>query len=445
MKTRHEINTRHEITTDTFGPATKHARDRCNGACKGNCRCPQPAPSRPDMADLTRYPLVSTMRAVSFDDAVVTITWEDDTISRFHHGWLRENSPDPASRHPHSRERLVSPLDIPADIRPKSVTLESPVALAISWDLENQPVSRFDAGWLRAHCYTRHRFIANPTRHHASLTPQPAYWSAVMHSDAMLRVWLRDYLETGWSVISGAPDEHDLSTRLGARIGVVRSSNFGFQFDVMSKAVPISNAYTASDLPLHTDMPHYELPPGTQILHCLRNDAVGGESLLSDGIAVANLMRDHHPEVFRLLSQVSVPFRFQDADGEYNSRHRINECDAAQNPIFVNWSNPQLATLVPIRNQCRYCGPRSGCSWKYLQDPRLPDQLKLNAGQMLVFDIPPDAARRQNSSAPTTGGRHPAGRYSITVRGAEPHADARTPSDSGEQEGSGSEPAFILS
>ena len=36
-------------------------------------------------------------------------------------------------------------------------------------------------------------------------------------------------------------------------------------------------------------LPHYELPPGTQILHCLRNDAVGGESLLSDGIAVANL------------------------------------------------------------------------------------------------------------------------------------------------------------
>ncbi|HMB10437.1 TauD/TfdA family dioxygenase [Saliniramus sp.] len=410
MKTRHEMNTRHETTTDTLGPATKHSRGRCNGACKGNCRCPQPEPSRPDMADLTRYPLVSTMRAVSFDDAAVTITWEDDTISRFHHGWLRENSPDPASRHPHSRERLVSPLDIPADLRPESVTLESPVALAISWDMTDQPVSRFDAGWLRAHCYTRHRFIANPTRHHASLTPQPAYWSAVMYSDAMLRVWLRDYLETGWSVVSGAPDEHDLSTRLGARIGVVRSSNFGFQFDVMSKAVPISNAYTASDLPLHTDMPHYELPPGTQILHCLRNDAVGGESLLSDGIAVANLMRDHHPEAFRLLSQVSVPFRFQDADGDYNSRHQIIECDAAQNPVFVNWSNSTLAPLDADPEIMPQLRAAIRLFLEYLQDPRFLITLKLDAGQVLVFDNRRMLHGRK-SFDPTTGGRHLQGCY----------------------------------
>lgn len=404
------MNTRTKADRATTTTAPASSRSRCNGACNGKCRCPKPDLTRPDMADLSRYPLVSTIRAVSFDADVVTIAWSDDGISRFHHGWLRENSPDPASRHPHSRERLVSPLDIPADLRPESVTLESPVALAVTWDMAGQPVSRFDAGWLRAHCYTRGDFIANPPRHLASLTPQPAYWNAVMYSDAMLRVWLRDYLETGWSVISGVPDEHDLSTVLGARIGVVRSSNFGFQFDVMSKAAPISNAYTASDLPLHTDMPHYELPPGTQILHCLRNDADGGESLLSDGVAVANLLRNEHPEAFRLLSQISVPFRFQDVDGDYNSRHRIIECDAAQNPIFVNWSNSTIAPLDADPEIMPNLRAAIRLFLTYLQDPRFLITLKLEAGQMLVFDNRRMLHGRK-AFDPQTGGRHLQGCY----------------------------------
>ncbi|GAF53314.1 gamma-butyrobetaine hydroxylase [Psychrobacter sp. JCM 18900] len=51
------------------------------------------------------------------------------------------------------------------------------------------------------------------------------------------------------------------------RVDYLRQTNFGMTFDVISEKSPINLAYTSLSLPLHTDLPNQELPPGYQFLH----------------------------------------------------------------------------------------------------------------------------------------------------------------------------------
>ena len=60
------------------------------------------------------------------------------------------------------------------------------------------------------------------------------------------------------------------------------------------------------------DLPWFELPPGYQFLHCLVNDANGGDSSAIDGFAVADYLRQNEKDIFETL--VSVPLKFRDKD-----------------------------------------------------------------------------------------------------------------------------------
>lgn len=394
------------------GPATL-VRPAHDCACGGRCRCAGTTAPRPDMADLRVYPSdcpIVEVAALGHD--AVRVTWKDGEADGFHFAWLRENDPHPSSRHPLSRERIVRPLDVACEVRPLRVGIHRSGALEVRWAKDDGGhASLFDAGWLRAHRYGRKRGAVTAKAARASRPRSvEATWSALMSDDAAFRCWLDDHLSRGWSVISGVPVAEGMAVAFGERIGTVRSSNFGFSFDVRSKAEPISNAYTSGYLPLHTDLPHYELPPGLQILHCLSNEAEGGASLLADGIAVAELLQRTEPETFERLSCTRVAFRFQDPDSEFNTRHPIIECDPAGRPNYVNWSNSTLAPLDVSFEEM----PRMRAAIRrfvaLVESPRFLIERKLEAGEMLVFDN-----RRmlhgRTAFRPETGPRHFQGCY----------------------------------
>ncbi|KAI1691026.1 taurine catabolism dioxygenase tauD, tfdA family domain-containing protein [Ditylenchus destructor] len=63
-----------------------------------------------------------------------------------------------------------------------------------------------------------------------------------------------------------------------------------------------------------------ETPPGLQFLHCVefKGDSPGGESTLVDGYAVAEHLRHHDPEAFRLLRDVPLRHYFSGANESYS-------------------------------------------------------------------------------------------------------------------------------
>lgn len=85
-------------------------------------------------------------------------------------------------------------------------------------------------------------------------------------------------------------------------------------------------AYLSTPLQMHTDLPYYDYKPGCNLLHCLvqSSNPTGGENLIADGFYVAEQLRQHHPDDFRLLSETLVDWSDLGADeaGTFHSIYR---------------------------------------------------------------------------------------------------------------------------
>jgi gamma-butyrobetaine dioxygenase len=200
--------------------------------------------------------------------------------------WERDNCTCPICVHPSSHERIVTVIDegdgphapVPEGTERADAAVVSP-----------RPVATRNSGM-----------------------PLPIVSFADLAGDAGLERWLVALLESGVAIVTETPNLDGEVVRLAERIGYACPTNFGTIFDVVSKPDPNSNAYTALGLEMHTDLPYYERPPDYQFLHALEADALGGESLLVDGIAVAEMLREEDPDAFELLCSWEVPFRFHD-------------------------------------------------------------------------------------------------------------------------------------
>jgi hypothetical protein len=78
-------------------------------------------------------------------------------------------------------------------------------------------------------------------------------------------------------------------------------------------------------------------------------DGTGGASLLVDGFYAASILRDLHPDAYRLLSTIPIPAH---AAGEagilYRAAHTALEHDAAGNLRAVRWNNDDRSGLRDV-------------------------------------------------------------------------------------------------
>ncbi|MAD41991.1 MAG: hypothetical protein CL623_06325 [Arcobacter sp.] len=138
-----------------------------------------------------------------------------------------------------------------------------------------------------------------------------------MNNDKVLLSWLYNLRDFGISKIVNVENKLNTVKKVAERISFIRETNFGTVFDVISKQSANSAAYTNLKLPLHTDLPTRELQPGLQFLHCLANDASGGESILVDGFKIAEYMREKHKDEYKALSTLTMSFYNKDKNSDY--------------------------------------------------------------------------------------------------------------------------------
>lgn len=91
----------------------------------------------------------------------------------------------------------------------------------------------------------------------------------------------------GLVFVYDVPQDEKSVERLGEKIGSLQETFYGRTWDVVSKPQAENVAYTNKFLGLHQDLLYYPDTPRIQLLHCLDNDADGGESLFSDGVYAA--------------------------------------------------------------------------------------------------------------------------------------------------------------
>ncbi|WP_338473986.1 gamma-butyrobetaine dioxygenase [Pseudomonas sp. MS646] len=365
-------------------------------------------------ADFRSYPLVCALDTVKPLADQVLVTWADGRVSPFHHQWLRDNCPCPQCVYSVTREQVLEIVDVPEDLAPDTTWLDDEGCLCVDWQDGHQ--SRFDPGWLRAHAYdgpSRTERLASKPQHrlwqHDLPLPVFDYQAVVEDADALLQ-WLLAVRDIGLTQVRGVPTEPGSLQRLAQRISFIRESNFGVLFNVQSKADADSNAYTAFNLPLHSDLPTRELQPGLQFLHCLVNDAQGGESIFVDGFAVAEALRQEAPDDFEALCRIPVEFRNKDRHSDYRCLAPIIALDALGHVAEIRMANFLRGPFDTSAEQM----PGLYRAYRRLialtREPRLRLVRRLEPGQLWCFDNRRTLHAR-NAFDPATGARHFQGCY----------------------------------
>ncbi|MFI8480826.1 gamma-butyrobetaine dioxygenase [Pseudomonas sp. NPDC078700] len=341
-------------------------------------------------ADWRDFPVLNRPVKSRVHSDSVEVEWDDDRVSEYHFLWLRDNCPCPLCVHPGTREQVFEIIDVPEDLQAEAVELSGD-DLHIRWQDGHESV--YGAGWLRAHSYDE---ASRDERLHEQRTVRvwktdlaiPRFdYQAVMSNEQSLLQWLLAVRDTGLALMTGMPTSEDILEQVAHRISFIRESNFGSLFEVRTKVEAVnSNAYTSLQLPPHTDLPTRELQPGLQFLHCLVNDATGGESTFVDGFAIAQTIREQFPEDFTLLTQVPVSFRNKAPQSDYRSLGPIIGLDARGEISEIRLANWLRAPFDLSSGDMTAFYRAYRRFFALTRDPAFIVSHRLAAGEMWCFD-----------------------------------------------------------
>ena len=87
-------------------------------------------------------------------------------------------------------------------------------------------------------------------------------------------------------------------------VSIIRETPHGRIYDVRSLPKVHNLAFNADALSLHVDGSYHYYSPGPMLFHFIENTPSGGESVLVDGFAVAEQLRQENPDAFELLCRL---------------------------------------------------------------------------------------------------------------------------------------------
>jgi gamma-butyrobetaine dioxygenase len=238
----------------------------------------------------------------------------DGFAHEFHAFWLRESSNDPQHRDTRTGHKLKDADQIPLDVAIVAVERNADnLALHFS-DGHRAQYSLAGLRRCAEEPFTQ-ELLGKKQLWNASLNPLPRYPLRELQTNSrtLLRL-LDDIARLGFVLVEDVPAELDGMARFIELLGYMRITNNGGIEDI--KAVPDNRVYDLSMTPRalepHVDNPYRVPQPGYVLLHCLTNDAEGGESGLTDGFYVAENLRQRFPDFFNALATVPVRFRYAD-------------------------------------------------------------------------------------------------------------------------------------
>ncbi|MCL7407556.1 TauD/TfdA family dioxygenase [Marivivens donghaensis] len=358
--------------------------------------------------------LSSTMTAphvTEIGDKGLHITLSDGGSHYFNYYWLRDNCPSSFSSV--TRERSFDIFHLDTAPRPNSAAVEGD-ALVIDWAGENH-VTRMPLDWLEAYK------VAKP-RHDPADLPRVAWYSdhyptvprfsqpELVADKTKRAAWIEAMLVHGFTIVTDMPDSNEGLTQTAELMGYVRPTFFGDYFDVKTHINPTNTAYTSAALELHTDTPAEEFAPGIQFLHCRVNTVDGGQSLYSDGVAVANDFRKRDPEGFKLLSEVSIPFFCEHDTYDSRSRQTVIELDQHGEVSGLTISQ-HMADIFDLDQALLDDYYPAFCRFgRMLQEDKYMMRFLMKGGECMVFDNHRIVHGRAAYSA-TSGDRYLRGCY----------------------------------
>ncbi|MDB2514782.1 TauD/TfdA family dioxygenase [Candidatus Pelagibacter bacterium] len=357
-----------------------------------------------------------SIKKIEKNKSNLNIEWSDGERSNFNYFWLRDNCPTAHDKD--SNHRMYNILEASKNLTAKESKVNEEGKLVVKWS-EGDHTSYFDPMWLRENCYTlknKQKFTSPYQLWDNSLENNLDSISIdhdeILNSDEGLSKWLELLHYKGIAIVKNTPVEKESAFPVLNRISHTRQTFFDTPFEVINIPKPNNSAYTAHALRNHMDLPWFENPPGYQFLHCLINDAEGGDSSAVDGFAVADYLRKNEKEIFDIL--VNTPLKFRDKDytqklvrSFYGSAISLTK-DNDYNDIRFSLATMDALDCHPdIMDKVYKAHHRFG---SLLHDDRFQIKFRLGPGDIFSFNNR-RALHGRTAFDPNSGHRHLQGYY----------------------------------
>jgi gamma-butyrobetaine dioxygenase len=323
--------------------------------------------------------------------------------------WLRHNCPCPDCRDPVTGQRLVEITQI-SNGTVATVTAELADCLEVTFTPGGHR-SVFSRAWLAANATPpgkAHGGVggaggvdgsggsggSDPRTEDgkvlwraADLAAAPAVgWASYLADDGVRQYLLDAVARYGAGLLRGVPAEDGMVTAVAETFGYVRETNYGRIFDVRVVADPANLAFTPRAIAPHTDNPYRDPVPTLQLLHCLRDADLGGDTVLVDGFAAAAALRAADPGSFGVLTRTPVPFSYVDKETSLSACQPLIALSPRGRIACVRLNN---RSMQPVRlpfdqAEAVYAAYRAWA--EMVARPEFALRLRLAPGDCLIFD-----------------------------------------------------------
>ncbi|MCX5015638.1 TauD/TfdA family dioxygenase [Streptomyces sp. NBC_00555] len=318
--------------------------------------------------------------------------------------WLRDNCPCTECRDPRTGQKLFQITDLPDGLAIGAARSGVPAAdgspgLEVRWEPDGHR-SVYPQAWLTAHVPGAAPATGAPHagdgRTEADKEPWAAAdlagripeagWDAYIGDRRVRMRTLESVVRLGFVLLRGVPPRDRMVLDVARTFGFVRETNYGELFEVRVEADPNNLAFTGARITPHTDNPYRDPVPTLQLLHCLSNEARGGDSGLVDGFHAAALLRAEDPDAFAVLTRVPVEFAFADARTELRAHRPLIGVDPLGRIREIRFNNRSIGTLHQPAAVVEefYTAYRSFA--ELLLRPELQLDFRLAPGDCVVFD-----------------------------------------------------------
>ena len=240
------------------------------------------------------------------DDLHVYFNGQDSEL--FPNIWLRDHAKDEVNwdKRSNQRKTFTASLDTKLKIK-KAEIIENGRCLSVLWPDLKKPV-----------IYSSDFLMKNKLNNVKKNSSNYKIWKSneigedifVNFNSILSKEGFKKFLNKlntfGFLVIKNCETNINSVEKVANKIGYVRNSIFGGLWSFESNENKADSSYTQEELRPHTDAIYSNDAPGLQLLLCCEYDASGGESIMVDGLKIAQEIKKQSQSMFDLLSKINV-------------------------------------------------------------------------------------------------------------------------------------------
>jgi gamma-butyrobetaine dioxygenase len=319
---------------------------------------------------------------------------------KFPHVWLRDNCRCEKCYHHSANSRFIEWSKFDLNVKPKDVSLDANTVKVI-W--EDGHKSSYQLNWLKFRSFTpESRKTYDATIYRPTKKPwnkdtfddviTKFDYNDILKSNKLLYDWIYNLSVYGVALIQNAPDSSNALNAIIERIAFPKRTHCGSKYAIQTISDSKVNhlAYIPRALQLHTDLSYYEYGPGVTLLHCeVQTEGEGGANIVSDAYYVTEYIKQHHPDVYKVLTDTEVEWRgFGEDNGtEFFKLYRSPVINLNKHGKLsrIHFSIPQRSSFFPVNIEAVAPWYRAYTLFLKLNHQHAV-HLKMKAGEILTFD-----------------------------------------------------------